>query len=237
MRTSARNVALTMCTLMMFTAGGCKTTGNSEQQLKAAGEPADDIPALTVEKLTPAMIGRIVNEARKDASAMFGGKALFHGVIFDNSIDQGPCAGFLGARIIFANPERNPEPYRKYAMYTLDPVPSGPETCVNSVSAGTKGEDDVRSHVSGTRNFETALGGSNAIRISVAEAIKKLRADNPKFEVPLVVSIMNPADEMMKSHPWAMVYGRSCGEGGVAYVNLATGVVVPAANPMKKDCN
>ncbi len=232
----ATGLTLVYCGFLLF-AAACKTTGNPPTNLKVGEDAAlEDIPSLTVENLTPSMINRIVSEARKDAVAMFGGKALFQTIIFDNSIDSGPCAGFLGARVLFANADRNPEPQRKFAMYTLNPVPAGPDRCANSITAGPKWEDDVKNHLSGTRNMETALGGASAIKISLADAVRKLRADNPRFETPLVVSIMNPAEEMMKAHAWAVIYGRSCGEEGVAYVNMSTGKVVAAANPMKKDC-
>jgi len=83
------------------------------------------------------------------------------------------------------------------------------------------------------------FGGVNTsygIKISISEAVKKLKAVNPKFEVLLGASVMNPADPLMKANPWALIYGQSCGEGGIAYVNLATGKVLEAARPMKTDC-
>lgn len=216
---------------------GCKTTGNGQHEgLKAADPASDEIPALTLDALTPGVIAKIVAEARKDAVAMFGGKALFHTMIFDNSIDAGPCAGIYGVRVIFANSDKRAPEMRKFAMYTLDPQPSGPQTCSNSMSAAPKAEADVSRHLSGTRNIDAALGGTGSIKLSLAESVGKVRADNPKFEVPHVISIMNPEEQSMSPHPWAVIYGSSCGEDGVVYVNLNSGRVIDAAKPMKRDC-
>lgn len=226
-------------------AAGCKTTGsNDSSAIKADSTHSnqDDIPVLSLEKLTPAMITKLVAVARKDAVAIFGGRALFHMLMFDNSVESGPCAGAIGVRIVFANPDEQTREQRPYAMYTIDPSPASPTACTNSTSAGPKWATDVASSVNGTENMEKSLGGfggvntSYGIKISISEAVKQLKAVNPKFEVLLGASVMNPADPVMKVSPWAVIYGQSCGEGGIAYVNLATGKVLEAARPMKTDC-
>ena len=234
------------CTFVTaLVAAGCKTTGsNDSSAIKADSTHSnqDDIPVLSLEKLTPAMITRLVAVARKDAVAIFGGRALFHMLMFDNSVESGPCAGAFGVRIVFANPDEQTREQRPYAMYTIDPSPASPTACTNSISAGPKWATDVASSVNGTENMEKSLGGfggvntSYGIKISISEAVKKLKTVNPKFEVLLGASVMNPADPVMKVSPWALIYGQSCGEGGIAYVNLATGKVLEAARPMKTDC-
>ena len=236
-------VACTLVTVLL--AAGCKTIGSNDRSAiksDSALSNQDDIPVLSQDRLTPAMITRLVAVARKDAVAIFGGRALFHMLMFDNSVESGPCAGAIGVRVIFGNPDDQTREQRPYAMYTIDPTPASPTTCTNSISAGPKWASDVASSVNGTENIEKSLGGfggvntSYGIKISISEDVKKLKAVNPKFEVLLGVSVMNPADTLMKANPWALIYGQSCGEGGIAYVNLATGRVLEAARPMKTDC-
>lgn len=215
----------------------CKTSGNKPAAPNAvAADSSDDIPVLKLDSLNPAMIARIVSIARRDAVAIFGGEALFHLMIFDNGIDEGPCRGAFGLRVIFANPDEQAEPIRAFAMFTVDPAQSSENGCSNSITAGPKGARDVKANLAGTKNMENSLGGISLIKLSLAEAVKKLKANNPKFEVPLMVSIMNPSEDIMKKFPWAMIYGKSCGEEGVAYVNLSTGTVMSASEPMRRDC-
>jgi hypothetical protein len=218
-------------------ATGCRTTNpGTTQNLKSADSVNEEIPALKPEVLGPVTIMEIVAEARKDAVAIFGGKALFHTVIFDNTIDEGPCAGAYGARVIFANADQQAEEQRKYAMYTMNPIPSGPSSCTNSISAGPKREIDVRPHLAGSRNMDAALGGTGLIKLSIADAIKAVKKDNPAFEIPRMVSIVNPQERTMALSPWAVILGSACGQSGVVYVNLSSGKIVQAANEMKRNC-
>ena len=215
----------------------CKTSGNNSAAPKAVvADSSDDIPVLKLDSLNPAMIARIVTIARRDAVAIFGGEALFHLMIFDNGIDEGPCRGAYGIRVVFANPDEQADPIRAFAMFTVDPAQSSENGCSNSITAAPRGARDVKATLVGTKNMENSLGGISLIKLSVAEAVKKLKANNPKFEVPLMVSIMTPSEDIMKKFPWAMIYGKSCGEEGVAYVNLSTGTVMSASEPMRRDC-
>lgn len=222
---------------------GCKTLAGSGEsgiaaQVNAAPdfELGDDIPALRQKDLTPGMLQKLVAVARKDAEAMFGGKSRLQVIAFDNSMADGPCAGFIGVRVLFANPDPRAEVHRAFAMYTLNPGSNDAVKCFNSVEAGLKTAADVRTLVAGGQPLDSLRGGVAAVKLSIDSAVLKIRERFPTFEVARMITITQPADIVMKGSPWAVVYGFSCGEDGVAYVNLADGKVIEATRPFNTSC-
>ncbi len=199
------------------------------------------IPVLSMNNLTPAMIDRIVKVARRDAEAIFGGPAHFHTILFDNVGDTNGCKNAFGARVIFANADLREAERRPFAMYTIDPLPSSQTRCSNSILAGPKWVEDVKIPISGTRNIEKSLGSFGrssttfGIKLSMEEAFKKAKQENPKFEGPLGISIINPENQMMRSSPWAMIYATSSQGTGVVYVNLTTGKTAKSLRPVKNE--
>lgn len=218
--------------LMMMTSG-CKTTSPATgTALKNTDR--GEIPALMLHKVDKEMLERVIAWARSDAEAMFGGVAYFHTLAFDDISTKGPCQSVLGARILFANSDRNPGGDRPYAMVALNPTFNG-EKCVYGSQSVTKMESDVKWLVAGTRNLEQN-GGTRDIALTLGDALNRVKKSYSTFQAPTVVSIIASDVPGMDKSPWAMMSGTACGQDVVAYVNLVSGDVLAGQRPIKTKC-
>ncbi len=216
---------------------GCKTTSPKSAALASDSQTEmRDLPLLKFETLDVEMVKRIAEYGRAEAQAMFAAKGFLHLIAFDNLMDQGPCSGVLGARIIYANGDLEHSAARPYAMVTLNPRVNGFGNCGYETASSVKTASDVSVLVNDTRNFENEFEAFNGLKLGANDALKKIRQKYSKMSGIVGLSLLSPAVPGMAKDPWLMVVGDSCGSRALVYVNLSTGDLLEGPRGVKSGC-